>query len=129
MLLKQQTDNTLDASVGPHVLRVVEMRPSGVAVLEGSDAARIEEQIKNIAHNPLHILDHNTYLGRFYWGLSLWHTEACKQDGAVPQLQPRILRVVLGQAVANGARWCMDVSETFRYASAQHTTVHGDILI
>ena len=41
-MLKQQTDNTVNALAMPHVLRVVDIMPSGVAVLEGSDTARIE---------------------------------------------------------------------------------------
>ena len=39
----------------------MEVKDSGMAVLEGSDVARIEEELKNIAHNPLPILDHNLY--------------------------------------------------------------------
>ena len=35
-------------------------------MLEGSDVVKIEKEIKNIAHNPLPILDHNTYLERLY---------------------------------------------------------------
>ena len=40
---------------------MVEVRDSEVAMLEGVDAVRIEELLKNIAHNPLPILDHNLY--------------------------------------------------------------------
>ena len=47
-----------------------------MAVLEGSDAARIEEQIKNIAHCPLPILDTKVYPERFYRGPSL-HCRVC----------------------------------------------------
>ena len=59
VLLKQKKKHTLDVSVRPHILRVVEVRDSGVAVVEGSDAARIEEQVKNLAHNPLPVLNTN----------------------------------------------------------------------
>ena len=45
------------------------IKDSGVAVLEGSDAARIEERLKDIAHNPLPIQIHNLHLKRFYEGL------------------------------------------------------------
>ena len=65
-MLKQQTDSTLDAPARPHVLRVVEIKKSGVALLEGSDADRIEEQQKNIAHYLLPILDTKLYAERFY---------------------------------------------------------------
>ena len=40
VLLKQETANTLKPSAYPHVLQILEIRPSGVVVLEGSDAAR-----------------------------------------------------------------------------------------
>ena len=38
---------------------ILEIKASGVALLEGSDAARVEEQHKNIAPCPLPILDSN----------------------------------------------------------------------
>lgn len=43
IMLKQQTNITLDAPAQPHVVRVVQIKASGVALLEGSEAARIEE--------------------------------------------------------------------------------------
>ena len=52
VLLKQHTTSTLDALARPHILSVVEIRPTRVAMLEGRDMAWIEEQINNIAHNP-----------------------------------------------------------------------------
>ena len=42
VLLKQKTKHTLDVPARPHLLRVVEIKASGFAVLEGSDATRIE---------------------------------------------------------------------------------------
>ena len=62
-LVKVETYATCFGST-PHAT-VVEVRDSGVAVLDGSDAARIEEQVKNLAHNPLPIHDPNTYPERF----------------------------------------------------------------
>lgn len=50
---------------------MVEVKELGVAVLEGSDAAKMEEQPKSIAHNRLPILDHNLYPERLYWGATL----------------------------------------------------------
>ena len=75
-MLKQETDNTLDAPARPHVLRVVEIKASEVALLEISDATQIEERQKNIAHCPLPILDINMYMQRFYKGSSL-HFRVC----------------------------------------------------
>ena len=60
----------------PHVLKVIEIKPLGVAVLKGSDVVRIEVHIKNIAHNPLPILDYNTHLERLYRGSSV-HFRVC----------------------------------------------------
>ena len=37
-------DPSLEPSARPHVVRIVEIKPSGVVVMEGSDAARREEQ-------------------------------------------------------------------------------------
>ena len=62
---KSKSKHTLDVLARPHILRVVEVRDSGVAVLEESVAARIEEQVKILAHNPLPILNANAYLERF----------------------------------------------------------------
>ena len=59
VLLKQHTKNCMLPLARPHILRVVELRPSGVAVLEGRGAARCQRQVKDIAHNPIPILDHN----------------------------------------------------------------------
>ena len=36
VLLRQVPEDTLDVPTRPHILRVVEIKPSGVAVLEGS---------------------------------------------------------------------------------------------
>ena len=38
---------------------MVEIKDSGVAVLKGSDAPKIEEQLKNIAHNLVPNLNQN----------------------------------------------------------------------
>ena len=57
VLLKQQTKNCLLSPARPYILRVVELRPSGVAVLEGRDATQCQRQVKDIAHSPLPILD------------------------------------------------------------------------
>ena len=40
VLVKGEKPNTLEAPAYPHVPCIVELRPSGIVVLEGSDAAR-----------------------------------------------------------------------------------------
>ena len=46
VLVKRVKPNTLEAPAYPHVLRIVELRPSGIMVLEGSDGARCTNQMK-----------------------------------------------------------------------------------
>ena len=50
VMLKQETKHTLEPPAYPHVLRTLEMRPSRVVVLEGSDAARYSRELKDVAH-------------------------------------------------------------------------------
>ena len=102
VMVRQVTKNTLQAPARPHVLRIVELKPSGVVLMEGSDAARCEEQIKNVAHCPLTILDTKLYPGRYYRGPSV-HCGRCglRKDGA---------KMVLCEACQKGYHlWCMDV--------------------
>ena len=40
VLLKQEKDRSLQPPAYPHVLRILEIRPTGIVILEGSDAAR-----------------------------------------------------------------------------------------
>jgi PHD-finger len=51
--LQQTAGRTLDVSAGRVVLRVKEVRPSGVLVLEGRDGAEWQEHARNCA--PCHI--------------------------------------------------------------------------
>ena len=71
VMLRQVIKSTLEAPSRPHVLRIVEVKPSGVVLMEGSDAARREEHIKDIAHSPLPILDTNKYPECYFRGPSL----------------------------------------------------------
>ena len=76
VMIRQVTDNTLEAPARPHVLRIVGVKESGVVLMEGSDATRCEEQIKNLAHCPLPILDTRMNPKRYYQGPSV-HCRAC----------------------------------------------------
>ena len=80
VMIRQVTKNTLQAPSRPHVLRIVEVKESGVVLMEGSDAARCEEQVKNVAHCPLPILDTTMYLARYYRGPSV-HCRVCGTSG------------------------------------------------
>ena len=70
VMVKRETKNTLQAPSYPHVLRIVELRKSGVVILEGSDAARCTKQMKDVAHCPLPILDTTLHPGRYWRGAS-----------------------------------------------------------
>ena len=70
VMVKRETKNTLEAPSYPHVLRIVELRKSGVVILEGSDAARCTKQMKDVAHCPLPILDTTLHPGRYWRGAS-----------------------------------------------------------
>ena len=76
VLLRQKNKDCLQPPARPHFLRVVELRSSGVVVLEGSDAARMLCQVKDIAHSSLPILDPSLHPNRFYRGPNL-HRKVC----------------------------------------------------
>ena len=65
VMVMRKTENTLQASAHPHVLSIVELRASGVVILEGSDAPRCTKQMKDVAHCPLPILDTTLHPGRY----------------------------------------------------------------
>ena len=101
VMIRQVTKNTLQAPSRPHVLRIVELKDSGVVVMEGSDAARWEEQVKNFAHCPLPILDTNMYPARYYRGPSV-HCRVCGT-------RHRGNKMVLCKACQQGYHiWCLD---------------------
>ena len=101
VLLKQETAHSLEPPAYPHVLRIVDIRPTGIAILEGSDAARCSRQLKDVAHCPLPILDTNLYPGRYYRGPSV-HCQGCGRRGDGPKM-------VLCDGCQEGYHiWCMD---------------------
>ena len=100
VMLKQETSNTLQPPAYPHVLRILELRASGICILEGSDGARCSRQIRDVSHCPLPILDTNIYPGRYYRGATK-HCEICgrRGDGA---------KMVLCDGCQDGYHiWCM----------------------
>ena len=102
VMLRQVTTSTLEAPSRPHVLRIVEVKPSGVVLMEGSDAARREEQIKNVAHCPLPILDTKMYPERYFRGPSL-HCRVCGTRRRGSKM------VVCDKCNAGCHIWCLDV--------------------
>lgn len=83
-----------------------EVKDSGVAVLEGSDATKMEEQPKNIAHTPLPILEYKPYSERFYWGATLLCRVCGRRSGshyfARRPMQPWTSFLVLRAATGEG---------------------------
>ena len=96
----KETKNCLLPPARPHVLRVVEPRPSGVAVLEGRDAARCQRQVKDIAHSSLPILDPELQSERFYRAPTLCCRVRGKRAGG--------LKMVLCNKCNQGYHiWCL----------------------
>ena len=50
VMLKREIKHTMEARTHPHVLRIVELRPSGIVILEGNDAARCSKLMNDMAH-------------------------------------------------------------------------------
>ena len=61
VLLKHKKKNTLDPPVRPHVLRVIELRKSGVAILQGCDTTTISHQVSKLAHCSVPVTNTNLY--------------------------------------------------------------------
>ena len=60
LYLVSNVRNTL-VILTPHVLRVIELRKSGVAILQGSDATTISHQVSKLAHCSVPVIDTNLY--------------------------------------------------------------------
>ena len=101
VMFKQETKHTLEPPAYPHVLRILEMRPSGVVILEGKDDARCSRQLKDVAHCPLPILDTRLYPGRYYWGPSV-HCQVCGRRGDGPKM------ALCDKCQEGYHLWCMD---------------------
>ena len=56
-MLKQPKGDTLDPTVRPHILQILEIRAAGVAILQGNDGATVAHQISKIAHCSMPVSD------------------------------------------------------------------------
>ena len=65
VMLKQAKSHTLQPSVRPHILRILQIKDSGVVVLQGSDGATINHQVSQIAKCSLPISDTKVYPERY----------------------------------------------------------------
>ena len=76
VLVKQSKIDTLQPSVYPHILKVKEIRGSGVIVLQGRDGATVTRQVAQLAHCSVPVADHKIYLGK-YWKTDTVHCQVC----------------------------------------------------
>ena len=76
VMVKQKKDHTLQPCVRPHILRIVEMRISGVVILQGSDAATISHQVSQIARCTVPISDTKLYPDKYVRTLAV-HCKIC----------------------------------------------------
>ena len=58
VLLNNSKKHTLKASVTPHILRIIELKKSGVVILQGRDGITISRQSSQLAHCSVPVSDH-----------------------------------------------------------------------
>eukprot|EP00975_Prorocentrum_lima_P039744 8350495-Prorocentrum_lima.AAC.1 len=59
VFLRTQLKHTLDVEAGPTILRIVAIKPSGVAILEGADGSRTTDNVSNLSPCSLPNLVHD----------------------------------------------------------------------
>lgn len=82
MILKQPQGDTLDLPV--RIFGVVNLRESGMAVLQGIDGTNISHQVAKLAHHSVPVADSRVY-PKTYVGTDAVHCHVCgsKFDPAV----------------------------------------------
>ena len=80
VLVQHKVMHSLEPSVTPHILRIVEIRDTGVVILQGRDATQISKRIEQIAHCSVPIADHKTYPELFV-STDVTHCEICLSRG------------------------------------------------
>ena len=66
MLVKRPTKGAVGIKTHPKVLKVVQLRESGVVVLEGRNGVQVHEQIKNVAPCSLAFKDMGVQPERYH---------------------------------------------------------------
>ena len=84
VLVRMPHNNTLLPSVRPHILRIIELRDTGVAKLQGSDGTTTTRQIHQLAHCTVPVSDHKIYMEKYVKTRSV-HCQICssREDEAV----------------------------------------------
>ena len=77
VMLKQAKDHTLQPSVRPLILRIVDLRGSGVVVAQGGDGATITHQVSQLAHCRVPISDHGAYPEKYKRTYAI-HCQICR---------------------------------------------------
>ena len=80
VLLKQAKSHTLQPSVTPHILKITELRKSGVVVLQGRDGHKVSRQISQLAHCSVPVADHKIYPEK-YISTDKVHCQICSERG------------------------------------------------
>ena len=65
VVVKQKKKHTLQPSVRPHILRIVDMKPTRVVVLQGSDGSTVDHQVTQLTHCSVPIADTQIYPHKF----------------------------------------------------------------
>ena len=74
VLVKQSKINTLQSSIHPHILRVMELRGSGVVVLQSRDGATVTRQVSQLAQCSIPVSDHTIHPEK-YWKKDTVHCQ------------------------------------------------------
>ena len=74
VLVKQSKIDTLQPSIYPHILRVMEIRGSGVIVLQGRDGETVTRQVAQLAHCSVPVADRKIYPEK-YWKTDTLHCQ------------------------------------------------------
>lgn len=87
VMLQQPKGDTLDPTIRPHILRILELRSSSVAVLQGNDGATVAHLLTKLAHCFVPVSDTNIYpetYERTDQALSnMWLQEECKRHASL----------------------------------------------
>ena len=76
VLVQHNATHSLEPSVTPHILKIVEIRDTGVVVLQGRDATKVTRRIEQLAHCSVPVADHKIYPELFV-STNKVHCEIC----------------------------------------------------
>ena len=83
VMVKQKKKHTLQPSVRPHILRIVNIKSTGVVVLQGSDGTTVDHQVTQLAHCSVPIADTKLYPHK-YIRTDAVHCQICGSRKGAP---------------------------------------------